>query len=116
MSGIILQGKSLKVVNHGGGHKCSTKKINKGRYVTRIGPREKGTDYIVFECPGCGQRNKRSAYEAKGSSGESISFKCHRCYREIEVARPESTKIILGPNSSAKEIGLLGPDGKPIRS
>ncbi len=115
MSGIVLRGKALKVVNKGGGRKCRTEKMGGGIERSFTGKLEKGTDYIVFNCPGCGQRNKRSAYEAKGASGESISFKCHGCYREIEVAKPQSTPIILDPNSPAiSKSGLVGPDGRPI--
>lgn len=115
MSGVILQGKSLKVVNKGGGHKTKTEKIGRGRYTTTVGEKQKGTDYIIFICPGCDRRNRQSAYAAKGASGESISFKCWWCRREIEIAKPTHTKIILDPNSPAKGIGLVGPDGKPVR-
>jgi hypothetical protein len=114
MSGIILQGKALRIVNKGGGQKCKTTNLGGGMRRMEFGPRTKGTDYIVFKCPGCGGRNKRSAYEVKGKSGESISFKCNKCLREIEVAPPTESKIILDPNSPALKSGLVGSDGKPI--
>ena len=116
MTGIILQGQALAIVNKGGGRKCRTEKIGGGKSRMLIGPKEKGTDYIVFNCPApdCGARNKRSAYECKGRSGNSLSFKCNKCYREIEVAHPLNTRIILDPNSAAQSSGILGPDGRPV--
>jgi predicted RNA-binding Zn-ribbon protein involved in translation (DUF1610 family) len=115
MTGIILQGKAIKVVNKGGGRKCKTINLGGGRRQMLIGNKEKGTDYVVFECPGCGQRNKRSAYQVKGSSGTHLSFKCHRCYREIEVAPPTDSKIILDPRFVPRTgSGIVGLDGRPL--
>jgi predicted RNA-binding Zn-ribbon protein involved in translation (DUF1610 family) len=114
MTGIILQGKSLKIVNKGGGRKCTTENLGGGRRRTQYGPKTKGTDYVVFDCPGCGKRNKQSAYKCKGRAGNSLSFKCNKCYREIEVAAPIESKIILDANSPAQKAGLVGPDGRPI--
>lgn len=112
---IILQGKALKVVNKGGGKKCKTINLGGGRRQMQFSPKTKGTDYIIFNCTGCGARNKGSAYKVIGSAGESVSIKCNRCYREIEVARPTSTPILIDPNSPAQSpMGLVGPDGRPI--
>ena len=115
MAGIVLQGKAIKICNKGGGMKCKTVNLGGGRRQTILGNKEKGTDYIVFKCSGCGQRNKRSAYDCKGRAGNSLSFKCHRCYREIEVAHPPVNKgLILDPRSPSVRMGLLGPDGKAL--
>jgi hypothetical protein len=114
MSGIILQGKAIKVVNKGGGCKCTTENIGGGKRQIVMGPKTKGTDYVVFNCPGCNARNKRSVYDCKGRAGNSLSFKCNRCLREIEVSAPTTTNIILDPNSSAQSSGLVGPNGGPI--
>jgi len=111
MPGVILQATALKVVNKGGGYVTKTvveetedKLGRKSRSHKHLRSREraKGSDYIVFNCPGCGTRNKRSIYDVKGRAGDSLSFTCHGCYKEIEVARP-------------KEIKILGPDGNSIK-
>lgn len=115
MSGIILQGQALKIVNRGGGRKCKTEKLGNHMFRMHIGPKEKGTDYIVFNCPGCGQRNKQSAYQVKGRAGNSLSFKCHRCYREIEVAAPlPENMIIMNAAAPGQPSALVGLDGRPL--
>jgi hypothetical protein len=112
---VILQGKALKIINRGGGRKCKTINLGGGRRQTQFGPKTKGTDYIVFNCPGCDMRNKASAYRIMGSAGQSVSVKCNKCYREIELAPPRSTSIIIDPRSPARSpMDLLGPDGRPL--
>jgi hypothetical protein len=117
MSGIILQGKALKIVNKGGGRKQRTENLGGGRRRSLIGPKEKGTDYVVFNCPApdCGARNKRSVYETKGRAGNALSFKCNRCLREIEVLAPIKPVMIVSGTADARfNPGLVGPDGRPL--
>lgn len=105
MTGIILGGQALKVVNKGGGRKCRTQNIGGGQRVIYTGPKEMGTDYIVFNCPGCDSRNKQSVYQCKGRAGNSLSFKCNRCRREIEVSPPRHVPLVLGLDGSARNRG-----------
>lgn len=133
MPGIILRTTALKIVNKGGGYKTRMAKdivknamgremVYRHQEVTK--ERQKGTDYIVFNCPGpdCGKRNKKSMYEAKAltASGE-LSFKCYSCHREIEVARPkpmldEKAKAIIVPDIQKPTFsGLYGPNNQPIQ-
>ena len=123
MTGVILQGQALKVVNRGGGYITKTEvreeKLPGGKVVRshkhlQSGEKAKGSDYIVFKCPGCGARNKRCAYEVKGSAGSALSFKCNKCYREIEVAPPRPDKVIITGSEVLGQSSLLGPDGRPI--
>lgn len=115
MSGVILRGKALKIVNKGGGRKCTTEKLGGGRRRIKLGDKQKGTDYIVFNCPGCGKRNKQSAYQCKGRAGNSLSFKCNGCLREIEVEAPIPVPaLIIGANAPGVGSALLGPDGRPL--
>ena len=125
MSGVVLLGKALKIVNKGGGKVTKTvmetfkdqlgNEFKKHRhYQSR--ERVKGSDYIVFNCPGCGQRNKQCAYQVKARAGNSLSFKCNKCYREIEIAPPSMPITIAtmdaAPPTNVK--GLLGPNGQPL--
>jgi hypothetical protein len=126
MSGVILRGQALKVVNKGGGFTTRTVKDEVEDPIT--GKKTKvhkhqvsrsklpGSDYIVFNCPACGQRNKRCAYEVKGRAGNALSFKCNKCYREIEVAPPlKPNTIIMGTEPAARaSSSLVGPDGRPL--
>jgi transcription elongation factor Elf1 len=124
MSGVILLGKALKIVNKGGGRVTKTtmetfkdqlgKEFKKHRhYQSR--ERVKGSDYIVFNCPGCGQRNKQCAYQVKGRSGNSLSFRCNKCQREIEVAAPSMpVTIAMDAALPRQPVQLVGPSGQPI--
>jgi hypothetical protein len=115
MPGIIVLTKAIKVVNKGGGRKCRTVKLGGGKCTEYLSDKQPGTDYIIFNCRACGKRNKRSAYDVRGASGEAIAIKCNKCLTENEVLKPTSTPIILDPNSPAQSSGLVGPDGKPLR-
>jgi hypothetical protein len=136
MPGIILQTNAVDVVNKGGGFPTKTFRkeifvgpLKRKRVVSQKMVSTKkmpGTDYVVFNCPapGCGQRNKKSVYEAKAQTADGrLSFKCSHCYREIEVQRPMSQLLsekdkpqtssrIVNPGNSGL---LVGSDGKPIR-
>ena len=121
MSGVVLSAVAERVVNKGGGFATKTVvdeikdpiggKIKRTHRHLRSRQRLPGTDYVVFKCPGCGTRNKRSMYDAKGQAGQSLSFKCHHCYREIEVARPPSLTFGVAPPA---QHSLVGPDGRPL--
>lgn len=131
MPGLIFQTNAEKIVNKGGGYPTKTfrqeiilndvlktkKTILRHVISTKRNP---GSDYVVFTCPApdCGQRNRRSVYEAKGQTKDGrLSFKCHKCYREIEVQRPMSlvTETIKIPQPQEIRPGtLLGPNGLPI--
>jgi hypothetical protein len=116
MSGVILRGEALKLVNRPGGYVTKTvveehedalgkKKKTHKHMISR--EKVRGSDYVVFNCPGCNKRNKRCIYEAKGRAGNSLSFKCNQCYREIEVAPPAPQNKIIRP-------GLVDPNGRVI--
>lgn len=104
MSGVILRTHAVAVVNKGGGvpTKMFDRKITDPFGITvrevkekrEARKRVKGSDYIVFRCPGCTQRNRKSIYESIGQTadGEWLSFRCNRCHREIEVARAAEVK------------------------
>lgn len=115
MSGVILQGQALKIVNKGGGRKCRTENLGGGLRRMLIGDRQKGTDYIVFNCPGCGKRNKQSAYQVRGRAGSSLSLRCSGCYREIELAPPKAVNtLIVSAAAPGIPSALLGPTGQPV--
>ena len=112
MPGIILQGTALKVVNKGGGFPTKTVvditkdelgAEHRSHRHLQSRNRIKGSDYVIFMCPGCGKRNKQSVYQMKGRAGQSLSFKCNKCCREIELTPP-------------RKINLFGADGKPINA
>ena len=132
MPGIIFQTNAVKVVNKGGGYPTKTfkeeislgpldpkKVIHRHMISTK---KEKGTEYVVFHCPApdCHKRNRRSVYEAKAQTQDGrLSFKCNKCYREIEVQRPMSQieKPVPVPIPDARGFRpgtLLGPNGRPI--
>jgi len=123
MPGIILSTQCEKLVNKGGGYptKTVTEEVKdpfgrKHKFHKHYEARKKfpGTDYVIFICPGCHSRNKRSAYEVKWSASQKISFKCHGCYNYVEVNR-ESPLIIPEHGSSiGPPIGLVDPRGRPL--
>jgi hypothetical protein len=126
MPGIILRGQALKIVNKGGGRITKTvvdetvdpmnNKTIKTHKHMQSRERVKGSDYIVFDCPACGKRNKRCAYEVKGRVGNSLSLKCNKCYREIEVAPPAPVNTVTIALPTDRTVSqLLGPDGRSIR-
>ena len=127
MPGIILSTQCERLVNKGGGYptKTVTEEVKdpfgrKHKYHKHYEARKKlpGTDYVIFNCPGCGKRNKRSAYEVKGSVGNMLSFKCNGCRREIEVARTTAPvpNIIVAPTAPAPLTGILDARGRPIHA
>lgn len=136
MPGIILQTNAVKIVNRGGGFPTKMfreeiefgilrikKKITRRMVSTKHLP---GTDYVVFVCPApdCGNRNRRSVYEAKAQTKDGrLSFKCNRCYREIEVQRPMSNILSAKPQPQAAPAAgppvrpgvILGLNGLPMK-
>lgn len=82
MSGLTFVTTALKRVNKGGGFNPKTQK------------KDTGTDYIIFKCPSCSQRNNQSLYEAIYSTPEqSVAFKCRQCRATIEVNLPISDRV-----------------------
>jgi transcription elongation factor Elf1 len=135
MPGLVFQANAIKVVNNGGGYPTKTimQEIEVGPLKTKKKIRRrmisakkvKGSDYIVFNCPRCGKRNKSCIYNAKGQTEDGrLSFKCNGCYSEVEVqrpmsqiSRPENTiekPTVLNP-AGLRPGTILGPDGKPVR-
>jgi hypothetical protein len=127
MGGVILTTKAIRVE-----HRMSyTRYFNTYETFTELGVEKKkrtrkqqevpACEAVVFKCPaekgGCGKLNNQSILSAKGQAGESLSFKCCRCGREIEVARPEpeGSKIIVPGITSPKPMELIGLDGRPLR-
>jgi hypothetical protein len=128
MSGIILQTTAIAIVNKGGGHQTKTQihewkdELNgvhhqKERKITK--EKVPGCDYVVFKCPwdDCRQRNKQSMYRVKGVVGNSLSFSCNKCRREIEVSKPapKPQNIVVPGINTPKHFELFGPDNRPIR-
>ena len=132
MTGIILQTNAVKIDNRGGGF--PTKMLRQEIDLPGPLPRKKtitrrmvsakrlpGSDYVVFNCPapGCGKRNRRSIYEAKGQTKDNrLSFKCNKCYREVEVQKPLGHILSSGVSTAAasQSSGLiLDPAGRPVR-
>ena len=133
MPGIVLQTNAVKVVNKGGGFptKMFREEVQTGinrkhtftrRMVSTI--KNPGTDYVVFVCPApdCGSRNRKSVYEAKGQTKDGrLSFKCHKCYREVEVQKPmdhilsaQRTLEAVKKSPTFRPGTILSPDGRPI--
>lgn len=83
MSGLVLQTQAVKVLTQQGFVHPKTKK------------RVRGSDYVVFNCPGCGRRNKQCVHQVlyAMSSGELV-FRCNQfgCGREIEVRKPDKER------------------------
>jgi DNA-directed RNA polymerase subunit M/transcription elongation factor TFIIS len=72
---------------------------------------------VIFKCPApkCGAKNEQSVLRSKGAAGESLSFECRKCGREIEVSKPaEQPKIIVPGIEKPKHMGLVGADGRPL--
>jgi predicted RNA-binding Zn-ribbon protein involved in translation (DUF1610 family) len=121
MPGIVLQTRAIEIQNHGGGFKQFTRVetfkhgfIEKRRHVHKVSKeRQPGSDYVVFCCPDCGKRNRQSMYQVKGKAGESLSFKCNGCRREVEVSKPQEAIIVPGINIP-EHTGLYGPNDKPL--
>jgi hypothetical protein len=114
MTGIILQTRAIKIENRG---PCLvSKEINLGNGWHKNLPPEKhtGTDYIVFNCPKCGRRNKQSMYDSKGAAGDSVSFKCKMCRIEVEVARPVPAHLIVSSNAPTQKSGLVDAAGRSL--
>lgn len=124
-----------KIVNHGGGWKTrdvwipekfliadtdletgKQKTVEKKMMVKRQSfEKHSGTDYIVFNCPFCQQRNKRSAYDAEvEDKGTVLAFRCNKCYNAVEVKRPMDLSVSPEEMIVQRPGGLLGPDGKVI--
>lgn len=79
---------------------------------TRTEVKQLGSDYVVFNCAKCSQRNKRCVHDAKpieGHDGNALEFRCHKCYTINEVKRPLNLSIeaILTPK-------LFDKDGNPL--
>lgn len=95
MSGIITQTRALKIRNYGGGVK--TRK-------DYLPQKQKGSDYVIFNCPACGQRNKKCIYEYRYSTADGkVSFRCSHCYREVEVSKPAGNLIVTPEQFAAEE-------------
>lgn len=133
MPGIVLQANAVKIVNRGGGYPTKTVKetipadpnvffIKEKHFHKHMVSTKhiKGTDYVIFYCPApdCHARNKKSVYEAKGQTSDGrLSFKCHKCYREVEVQRPMANIASPDPliNPDRLRPGtILGPNGRPV--
>lgn len=109
MSELVVQTRAIEVKRAPGGRK--TKLIEKTvgklgimrKYETR---KVSGSDYVIFNCPKCGQRNKSVVYEALDSFKEDekseaiLTFVCkgRGCFQAVEVLPPakhEKSRIII---------------------
>jgi predicted RNA-binding Zn-ribbon protein involved in translation (DUF1610 family) len=115
MSSIRIQTYAEKIVNKGGGTKSGStwepltdeanpaeikrtmmKVVGKDGKMTlqcwrkvRTEQKVTGSDYIIFNCPSCGKRNKHVSYNGKPEEGGNILvFRCNKCLIQVEVKRP----------------------------
>lgn len=73
---------------------------------------------VKFVCPApkCGAKNELSIIAAKGNAGQELIFLCRKCNREIQVSKPLEQPAIIVPGINKPEhVGLVGPDGRPLR-
>lgn len=113
MTRIVLSTTSLRVIQKGGFHRQSHKKMY-GERNTALGQlkgpklgtqtttqRVKGASYYVFECPACGKRNKRAEKSASYATESRVAFGCNGCGRTVELPKtlptlpPSESRIIL---------------------
>jgi predicted RNA-binding Zn-ribbon protein involved in translation (DUF1610 family) len=92
----------------------------KKRVRTRMQRHVPACEAVIFICPAsrCGKRNEQSILRAKASIGETLSFTCAKCGREIEVSKPKPKlqAIVVPGIEKAKPFGLVDPSGRPIHS
>ena len=81
--------RALKRVNKGGG----VRQWNDDKYV--YDKKVEGSDYVVFNCPACGQRNKKCISQAREMRKEDLALflKCNHCVRVIEVTPPLGVEV-----------------------
>jgi len=90
MTQLVLQTQAIKITS------------KRGFISPQTGKRVKGSDYVVFKCPGCHRRNNQCVVNALyPMSDGSLVFRCNQfgCGREIEVSKsqaeaPEQTLIV----------------------
>jgi predicted RNA-binding Zn-ribbon protein involved in translation (DUF1610 family) len=111
MSGIILQTRAIGVVNKGGGRKCKTERLGGGRYVTFTSKKLPGSDYVIFNCPACGARNRRTVREAKPIDKDHLGYRCNRCCQLVEVGQPAVTSGALFDAAGRKIAQQNKPSG-----
>jgi predicted RNA-binding Zn-ribbon protein involved in translation (DUF1610 family) len=103
MSRIVLNTSPLKVVNKGGFHRQTHKKVYQ-QINTALGPhngarlgtqtttqRVSGASYYIFECPACGKRNKRAEKSASYVTESRVAFLCNGCGRIVEMEKQAPT-------------------------
>jgi hypothetical protein len=85
---------------------------------TRMQQRVPECQSVIFICParGCGKKNNQSILNARAAAGDTLSFNCCRCGREIEVSKPapERPGIIVPGITAPKPMSLVGLDGQPL--
>ncbi len=92
---IVLQTRALKAINKGGFDRTTTTRRGRSIYQHTVKAVSKG--YVVFNCPGCGRRNKRPVAAAERSNKEMIAFRCHGCRNTVEIFGPmdEGPRVTL---------------------
>jgi transcription elongation factor Elf1 len=134
MSELRVQAFAVEIRNYNGGWKGKTKWETHEEELTLPGPdgkpvtrtekvlqkvhydeKQTGSDYIIYNCPKCGKRNKRCAYDAKvEDKGNVLVFRCNGCFVMVEVKRPihvvTADEGVVYPST-----GLVGLDGREIK-
>jgi transcription elongation factor Elf1 len=79
MSSLILPTIAMKVINKRGG--IETRRRAGWGFYRKVS----GSDYVVFVCPHCSRRNKRSIHEAISQLPGLAEFKCKICRGRSQV-------------------------------
>ena len=105
MSGIILTTPIIKLCNKGGGWMHGDAKNEKGEKII-VSKKFEGTDYVVFVCPHCHQRNKQSLFATDYSVKGFVGIKCRMCRGSVELFTPISktqAPLIITPEEFSRE-------------
>ena len=97
MTQLVFQTQAIKIIT------------KRGFISPQTGNREKGSDYVVFKCPGCHRRNNQCVVNCLYQMDDGmLVFRCNQgCGREIEVSKPQAKApeetLIVTPAEFEKE-------------
>lgn len=97
MTQLVFQTQAIKIIT------------KRGFISPQTGKREKGSDYVVFKCPGCHRRNNQCVVNCLYQMDDGmLVFRCNQgCGREIEVSKPQAKApeetLIVTPAEFEKE-------------
>ena len=80
MTQLVFQTQAIKITT------------KRGFISPETGKRVKGSDYVVFKCPGCHRRNNQCVVNCLYQMDDGmLVFRCNQgCGREIEVSKPQA--------------------------